>query len=159
MHSRDERKRSAESGLFSLRLWLGLIVFGAVMLVALVHPHLLGGETRGVPNHILFASLAPAATPTPPCTDDTWTATGIANAPTSRSVHTAVWTGSEMIVWGGFDGTNYLNTGGRYCAQSGAPTATPTSTPTPTVWPSVTPRPRPTSPPRSTRPPRPTPPR
>jgi hypothetical protein len=28
-----------------------------------------------------------------------------------------VWTGSEMIVWGGFDGTVRLNTGGRYCAQ------------------------------------------
>ena len=28
-------------------------------------------------------------------------------------VHTAVWTGSEMIVWGG-TGANYFNTGGRY---------------------------------------------
>jgi hypothetical protein len=28
-----------------------------------------------------------------------------------------VWTGSEMIVWGGTDGGSYLNTGGRYCAQ------------------------------------------
>ena len=25
-----------------------------------------------------------------------------------------MWTGSEMIVWGGTDQTNYLNTGGRY---------------------------------------------
>src|SRR5207253_1493057 len=36
-----------------------------------------------------------------PCTDDTWTATNTTNAPTARSEHTAVWTGSEMIVWGG----------------------------------------------------------
>jgi len=44
-----------------------------------------------------------------PCTDDTWTATSTTNAPLARYNHTAVWTGSEMIVWG-YDG----NTGGRY---------------------------------------------
>jgi N-acetylneuraminic acid mutarotase len=52
-------------------------------------------------------------------TTDTWTATSIANAPLARHVHTAVWTGSEMIVWGGAhgNGTLFLNTGSRYCAQ------------------------------------------
>jgi hypothetical protein len=35
------------------------------------------------------------------CIDDTWTATSIVNAPSGRQSHTAVWTGSEMIVWGG----------------------------------------------------------
>ena len=25
-------------------------------------------------------------------------------APTARAIHTAVWTGSEMIVWGGYNG-------------------------------------------------------
>ena len=35
------------------------------------------------------------------CIDDSWTATSTTNAPTARSGHTAVWTGSEMIVWGG----------------------------------------------------------
>ena len=35
------------------------------------------------------------------CTDDTWTAASTANAPEGRDLHTAVWTGSEMIVWGG----------------------------------------------------------
>jgi hypothetical protein len=34
-----------------------------------------------------------------PCTDQ-WGATSTANAPSGRSLHTAVWTGSEMIVWG-----------------------------------------------------------
>ena len=52
------------------------------------------------------------------CTDDTWMATTIANAPVARYRHTAVWTGSEMIVWGGLTGTisfeNETNTGGRY---------------------------------------------
>ena len=47
----------------------------------------------------------------PPCTDDTWTATSTTNAPEARTGHTAVWTGSEMIVWGGGSG---FNTGGRY---------------------------------------------
>src|SRR6202035_2843840 len=38
--------------------------------------------------------------------------------------HTAVWTGSEMVVWGGTDtSTNYFNTGGRYCARSQVPMA------------------------------------
>jgi N-acetylneuraminic acid mutarotase len=49
------------------------------------------------------------------CIEDTWTATSTTNAPCERSLHTAVWTGSEMIVWGGA-GCNdpYLDTGGRY---------------------------------------------
>ena len=33
---------------------------------------------------------------------DSWTATSITNAPDARHLHTAVWTGSEMIVWGGY---------------------------------------------------------
>ena len=56
---------------------------------------------------------------------DSWTPTSTANAPLAREDHTAVWTGSEMIVWGGFnvDYVEFLNTGGRYCAQSQAPMA------------------------------------
>ena len=48
---------------------------------------------------------------------DLWTATTTIQAPAGRAFFTAVWTGNEMIVWGGFsdDGSfNYLNTGGRY---------------------------------------------
>src|SRR5439155_7845142 len=46
---------------------------------------------------------------------DTWTGASTTNAPLARTGHTAVWTGSEMIVWGGEDsGLNPLNTGGRY---------------------------------------------
>jgi len=52
---------------------------------------------------------------------DSWTATSTSNAPTARYIHTAVWTDSEMIVWGGYDGFSDVNTGGRYCAQSGPP--------------------------------------
>ena len=32
---------------------------------------------------------------------DSWTATSTTDAPAARAGHTAVWTGSEMIVWGG----------------------------------------------------------
>ena len=46
---------------------------------------------------------------------NTWTATSTTNAPSARDLHTAVWTGSEMIVWGG-QSELASNTGGRYCA-------------------------------------------
>ena len=44
------------------------------------------------------------ARPSGVCTDDTWTPTTLTNAPVARDTHTAVWTGTEMIVWGCFDG-------------------------------------------------------
>jgi hypothetical protein len=46
-------------------------------------------------------------------TTDTWKPTAVANAPSGRHSHSAIWTGSEMIVWGGFSNT-YEATGGRY---------------------------------------------
>ena len=45
---------------------------------------------------------------------DNWTTTSTSGAPVGRSGHTAVWTGNEMIVWGGTDGSNNLRSGGRY---------------------------------------------
>ena len=45
---------------------------------------------------------------------NSWAATSTANAPPGRENHTAVWTGSKMIVWGGYDGNSNVNTGGRY---------------------------------------------
>jgi N-acetylneuraminic acid mutarotase len=60
-------------------------------------------------------TLPVIATPSGGCTDDTWAPTSLTNAPDGREDHTAVWTGSEMIVWGGFSsGPTYFNTGGRY---------------------------------------------
>jgi hypothetical protein len=35
---------------------------------------------------------------------DSWTATTTTEAPSARELHTAVWTGSHMIVWGGSGG-------------------------------------------------------
>src|SRR6476620_3238052 len=60
------------------------------------------------------------------CINDTWTATSTTNAPSGRWAHTAVWTGSEMIVWGGFGSAGLLNTGGRYNPSTDSWTATST---------------------------------
>jgi hypothetical protein len=60
------------------------------------------------------------------CIDDTWTATSTTNAPNGRSNQTAVWTGSEMIVWGGFNGS-FSNTGDRYDPSTDSWTATTTT--------------------------------
>jgi hypothetical protein len=61
------------------------------------------------------------------CTPDTWTNTSTTNAPTGRAYHTAVWTGSEMIVWGGAAPPVDLNTGGRYNPSTDSWTATSTT--------------------------------
>src|SRR5438552_3162268 len=65
--------------------------------------------------------------PSVACTDDTWTATSTTSAPAGRYLHTAVWTGSEMIVWGGFNGSSFFNTGGRYNPGTDSWTATSTT--------------------------------
>jgi hypothetical protein len=57
---------------------------------------------------------------------DSWTASSTTNAPSERGSHTAVWTGSEMIVWGGF-GANLFNTGGRYNPSTNSWIATSTT--------------------------------
>jgi hypothetical protein len=62
-----------------------------------------------------------------PCTDDTWTPTSVINAPAGRIRHAAVWTGSEMIIWGGSDGISFFNTGGRYNPSTDSWTATSTT--------------------------------
>jgi hypothetical protein len=45
------------------------------------------------------------------CATDNWASISAINAPTPRRNHTAVWTGAEMIIWGGGSPSN---TGGRY---------------------------------------------
>jgi hypothetical protein len=58
-----------------------------------------------------------------PATDE-WTATPGSGAPLARTAHTAVWTGSVMIVWGGrVVGTEnqITDTGGRYADPSVIP--------------------------------------
>jgi N-acetylneuraminic acid mutarotase len=60
--------------------------------------------------------------------------TTLANTPLARGQHTAVWTGTEMIVWGGYGGGANLNDGARYNPISNSWTAIPnslTNTPAP----------------------------
>jgi len=59
---------------------------------------------------------------------DSWIATSRINAPFRRGAHTAVWTGSEMIVWGGS-----FSTGGRYQPAADSWRATNTTN-APTGW-------------------------
>ncbi|GEM_PF-1154576 len=61
-----------------------------------------------------------------PSNGDSWTATSNTGAPSARNGHAAVWTGTEMIVWGGIDGISFFNSGGRY--NPATDTWTPTST-------------------------------
>jgi hypothetical protein len=58
-------------------------------------------------------ATSPVEDPAGGCVDN-WTATSITGAPDQRARPTAVWTGTEMIVWGGINGSGILNTGGRY---------------------------------------------
>jgi hypothetical protein len=58
---------------------------------------------------------------------DSWLTTSTINAPDARQYHTAVWTGGEMIVWGGLASPTYFNTGGRYNPAMDGWTATSTS--------------------------------
>lgn len=57
-----------------------------------------------------------------------WFAMTTTNAPEARRSHTAVWTDSEMIVWGGLDVDRFpqqwMNTGGRFNLSSLSWTAT-----------------------------------
>ncbi len=69
-------------------------------------------------------TLPVIASPSDACTDDTWTPTSLNNVPEARELHTAVWTGSEMIIWGGFNGGGELITGGRYNPSTDSWTAT-----------------------------------
>src|SRR5207244_10002409 len=52
--------------------------------------------------------------PSVACTDDSWTATRTTSAPAGRDLHRTVSSRTAMIVWGGFNGSSFFNTGGRY---------------------------------------------
>lgn len=60
------------------------------------------------------------------CSDDTWKPTIVSSPPSERLDHSGVWTGTEMIIWGGWNGLNNLNTGGKY--DPATDTWIPTST-------------------------------
>jgi len=79
-----------------------------------------GGRAEGFPSEVNTGGKYNPGT-------NSWTPTSTTNAPDGRTLHTAVWTGSQMIVWGGVDDSfNDLNTGGRY--TPGTDSWTPTTT-------------------------------
>ncbi len=55
-----------------------------------------------------------------------WEPRATGGAPAARYLHTAVWTGSEMIVWGGSN-VSFLNDGGRYNPSANSWTAVTTT--------------------------------
>jgi N-acetylneuraminic acid mutarotase len=75
-----------------------------------------GGDTTPIGNGRVDAGISAG----------TWVATTVNGAPVPRYDHTAVWTGSRMIVWGGFGDSGRLGTGGRYdpVTDSWTPTTT-----------------------------------
>ena len=81
------------------------------------------GGHRTAANEVFFdtgARYSPAT--------DTWTPMSVAGAPTGRRDHSAVWTGSQMIVWGGQGpGNTLVQTGGRYSPATDTWTATTTT--------------------------------
>ena len=93
---------------------------------ALLRAQAVGGKfsitTLGTATYVLPEISIPDV-----CTGDTWAATNTTNVPEARTVHTAVWTGSEMIVWGGQGNSSRLNTGGRYTPSTDTWTATSTT--------------------------------
>src|SRR5437667_6991512 len=111
------------------RLLTGLYAHDARVDGELKHSWLAKAETQ-VPVTMAALSgsytLPVIANPSGGCPDDTWTGTSVTNAPTARSVHTAVWTGTEMIVWGGGNASSDFNTGGRYNPTTDSWTATST---------------------------------
>jgi N-acetylneuraminic acid mutarotase len=56
---------------------------------------------------------------------NTWAALSYLNAPEVRTWHTAAWTGSELLVWGGTNMNGALTSGGRYSLASDTWTALP----------------------------------
>jgi N-acetylneuraminic acid mutarotase len=74
------------------------------------------------------------------CSPDAWSNTSTTNAPAARAHHVAVWTGSEMIVWGGNLQAGFTDTGAKYDPSTDSWTATsiinaPTGRALPTaVW-------------------------
>jgi N-acetylneuraminic acid mutarotase len=59
---------------------------------------------------------------------DSWTALPVPNQLIGRRGHTAIWTGTQMIVWGGQSGTTAFKDGGRYNPQTNTWTYTDKNT-------------------------------
>lgn len=54
---------------------------------------------------------------------DAWFPMSAINTPSARYHHSAVWTGNEMIIWGGRDDASYVDSGSKYDPNGNAWTA------------------------------------
>ena len=71
-----------------------------------------GGNLGGVNNYSgQGASYSPVT--------DAWTPVGDTDSPNPRARPMVAWTGSDFIVWGGYNQTGYLGSGGIYRPSSG----------------------------------------
>jgi hypothetical protein len=103
----------------STAVWTGteMIVWGGF------YAMLNGGVSCGMEPHELWNSINIGGGYNP--TTDSWAATTTTNAPSARVHHTAVWTGTRMIIWGGDDsGGTSNNSGGIYDPESDSWTPT-----------------------------------
>jgi len=73
------------------------------------------GGQRSYPGNVCYDNINSGQIYDP--SQDSWSSVPTDNAPIARKEHTAIWTGSEMIIWGGTD-SGALNTGGRYNPQT-----------------------------------------
>jgi len=83
-----------------------------------------GGNYLTVSGSYNFKFVYPAGLARYSPATDTWTPNPSAGAPTLRALCSAIWDGTEMIVWGGYNGNTYgartvLNSGGRFNPVSG----------------------------------------
>ncbi len=108
-----------------LRVWFNDGANGSQLLapdqrIAAVGYAMVAGNAASVADGtITAAKIAPGAVGAAQLADgavsgELWTPTTAAGAPAARFSHTAVWTGSEMIVWGGQGNSGVLNDGARY---------------------------------------------
>lgn len=116
------------------------LIFLAIPVFVLITVYQNCGQSAPSSSGADSSQSTPTPTPTPTPTtplptpspvsgmQNTWKSINMTNAPTPRSSHTAVWSGTEMLVWGG----SFTNTGGRYnpttdswasMSTSGAPSA------------------------------------
>jgi Dictyostelium (slime mold) repeat len=66
-----------------------------------------GGKVTGLPSEVNDGARYDPTT-------DSWSSMSVVDAPSPRHSHSVVWTGSEMIVWGGFGEGGYRTDGARY---------------------------------------------
>jgi len=93
------------------RVWHTAVSTGNKMIVW-------GGYNYTSPYYMNSGAIYDTAT-------NSWTATPFTNAPVARDYPSSIWTGTKMIIWGGYN-NSYLNSGGIYDTATNTWAATST---------------------------------